>query len=57
MTENEHQMTELPMVPDEPEMDIIHNVPLDPRAAIEEPLTIPREVNVLTLSRHKVSLH
>lgn len=37
------------------ELDIVHNVPLDPRATLERPLTIPKEYEFVTLQRGTVS--
>ena len=56
MTENEHSpvQTRKPSNASIP-LDIIHNVPLDPRATIERPLTIPRESHMVTLQRGRVS--
>lgn len=40
------------------DIDIIHNVPLDPRASVEHPLQVPKESEVVpvTLSRAKVGI-
>lgn len=38
------------------DIDIIHNVPLDPRATLEEPLIVPQQTEIVpvTLSRARV---
>lgn len=40
------------------DIDIIHNVPLDPRASVEQPLYVPKESEVVpvTLQRAKVGM-
>ncbi|KAF6025873.1 hypothetical protein EB796_015820 [Bugula neritina] len=53
VTENGGSMVEMREKNEMDEIDIIHNVPLDPRASIEQPLYVPTQSQVVTLQRAK----
>lgn len=40
----------------EKDIDIIHNVPLDPRATLDKPLNIPKQAEYVTLQRKMASI-